>query len=118
MLSVDLIPYTLKFSFAAKTSRSMLRELNIIYVRVSRGSLEGWGECCVLPGLSVDEGIDYSAYDPTILDQIRSLDLDDTTEVMSAVDDIIPQGHRSMKMAIETALLDLQNGVKSENIWK
>ena len=61
MLSVDLYPYTLKFSFSAKTSRNVMKELNTVFIKISNSAADGWGECCVLPGLSIDDEIGLAA---------------------------------------------------------
>lgn len=116
MLSVELIPFTLRFNFSAKTSRSVLRELNTLIVKITDTTVQvsGWGECCVLEGLSADEDIDYHSYDPKILQAIEALVIEADTDVLALVQEVVPPEHRSMQMAVETALLDLQNGGKQE----
>ena len=82
----------------------------MVSVKDDESGLEGWGECCVLPGLSVDEEEDYENYDASLLDSLNDINLSNSTEILNGIQEYIPSEHRSMQMALETALLDLSQG--------
>jgi O-succinylbenzoate synthase len=55
VFSFEIVPYILKFSFPAGTSRGVLREKKTWFLRLSHSDFPGrvgWGECGLLPGLS------------------------------------------------------------------
>ncbi len=110
MITFELIPYTLEFNFDARTSRGAMKELKVIYLKLTNGDITGWGEICSLPGLSIDAEIDYITEAPNYLDTIADLSLSSKKEVYNLVKSKIPPNLPSLRMALETALLDLVNG--------
>lgn len=91
----------LEFKTPATTSRHTLKEHTVYYIFLTQNGLTGTGEAAPLKGLSIDDLPDFEARLQNICDQINtgiSLENIDLTNLPS------------IQFALETALLDLQNG--------
>ncbi|MDH5380792.1 MAG: o-succinylbenzoate synthase [Cyclobacteriaceae bacterium] len=108
MPQIDIVPYNLKFSFEAKTSRGSLLKKQVWFIKVYNDKYNkiGWGECNVIPGLSADGDLGYES----ILNNWKSKFIDfepnSEHEILEFVSETIPNQFPAMKMAFETAFLD------------
>jgi o-succinylbenzoate synthase len=60
---VDVFPWSLEFKHPAKTSRDTLLHKPSWFIKLTdQEGREGWGECSIIPGLSVDEPAAIEAY--------------------------------------------------------
>ncbi len=111
-ISIQLIPHKLRFKFNAGTSRGVLTE-KVSYFLVLKDhdkNVLGIGEAGPLPKLSVD---DYPEFLALASDLLRQLELPSnlTTEtVFEYVSTVIPNKFPSIRLALESALLDYLNG--------
>lgn len=105
--------YTLDFKFDAGTSRGVLTTHNVRYLIISRErdySTFGMGECAPLKGLSIDDRPDLDEKLEEVCKLIsKKNSLEECAEVCNYLEE-----WPSIRFALETALLDLQNGGKRE----
>ncbi|MBN30873.1 MAG: o-succinylbenzoate synthase [Crocinitomicaceae bacterium] len=60
---VDVYPWNLEFKRPAKTSRNILHNKPSWFIKLSdEQGHEGWGECSIIPGLSMDRAIEIETY--------------------------------------------------------
>ncbi len=109
-LVIEIIPYSLAFKFAARTSRGPMTEHNTWILKVwddNQPLVLGYGECAPFEGLSIDHRPDYSQKIKLALKAIDGREipasLDDIATYVSFIDNRLP----SVKMGLETALRDL-----------
>lgn len=97
-LSARVEPKTMVFNRAAGTSRGVITEKKVWFLTVSDGNFTGIGECAPLPGLSPDFA--------TAESMLRELaeTINDYPDWLMNLDE-----YPSVKFALETALLDLDN---------
>jgi o-succinylbenzoate synthase len=116
MLKADYKKHTLIFKFDAGTSRGVLKERDVWYIKIydeTDPSTIGIGECAPLQGLSPDHLPDFEDNLQKVLDNIHSIPTDvDNNELLSAIQKVVPQQFPSICFGLETALLDLKNGGK------
>ena len=115
-MKLEYKPYTLKFKFQAGTSRGVMTEHKVVYIKLTGEDnplVSGIGEVAPLPGLSEDnleENVE-------LLEKIKGV-LEKKTvpitksEAFRLVHDMIPLGNSSLRFGLEVALLDLINGGK------
>lgn len=114
--------HTLQFKFDAGTSRGVLRERDIYFIRIyddRHPNLSGWGECGALSGLSLDDRPDFETHLAHICQKISTSPFD-VNNVWSNPSDIInifctyfvPEIFPSIRFGVETALYDRLNGGK------
>jgi o-succinylbenzoate synthase len=101
MLTVTPHPYALHFKRPAATSRGALRVREIVFLRVERDGVVGWGECGVVPGLSRDDRPDY-------VDAVRLVC--DAVNRGAQPAELDLAALPSVAFGLETALLDLAGG--------
>lgn len=89
---------TMVFKKPAGTSRGVMHDKTVWFLTVSDGDFTGVGECAPLPGLSPD-----FATAETMLHEVAET-IDDYADWLMNLDD-----YPSVKFALETALLDLDN---------
>lgn len=89
---------TLEFVNPAGTSRGVMNEKKVWFLTVSDGDFMGVGECAPLPGLSPD-----FVTAETMLNEVAG-SIDQYADWLSDLDD-----YPSVKFALETAMLDLDN---------
>ncbi|MCS6981613.1 MAG: o-succinylbenzoate synthase [Flavobacteriales bacterium] len=101
-LRLEVYKLTLEFKVPAVTSRHILRQKTFYYILVKNDKgATGIGECAPLEGLS-----------PETPEQVENI-LEELSENVSLWDDYLReglQGYSSVRMGLETALLDLKNG--------
>jgi o-succinylbenzoate synthase len=105
MLQFKITPYTLVFNRPAKTSRNIFDQRKIFLVRLwdsKTPDIVGVGEAAPLAKLSVDDIPDYEAHLTEFCRQLVEFGQTDALDL-----DDFP----SVRFGLETALLDLQNGV-------
>ncbi|SFF89733.1 o-succinylbenzoate synthase [Pontibacter chinhatensis] len=111
-LQLSYTPHTLQFKFDARTSRGAISEHKVYFVNVwdtATPEVYGRGECAPLAGLSID-------YRPDLEHKIRQVvELVNNRQVELSTDAELPQElglqeWSSLRFALETALLDLENG--------
>lgn len=93
--------HLLSFRFEAKTSRESLRFKPTYFIRIydtQNPSVVGWGECGLFKGLSFDDKAEYESKLSQVCREINDISLTDLDE------------WPSIKIGIETAMLDLRNG--------
>ena len=104
MLQYDLIHYPLIFKTPGGTSRGILKTKESWILKIwdpKYPNVVGYGECSIIPGLSVDL-IDKI---PKSLERISSLDFD-----LEPIREEVIRFHPALLFAIEMALLDLKMG--------
>ena len=113
MLTFEFIPHTLHFNFDARTSRGSLKQINTIYLKITdENGVESWGECCRIPGLSIDDNEEYLNLDPGLLNKLQNIPLNSADQILEDISSLVPKEFTSLKMCLETALLDLFHGGK------
>lgn len=108
---LSFIPYTLRFRFAAGTSRGIMQEKTswILALRMHQGdAIAGLGECGPLPGLSPD-GRDLSGDLSQLALELSDLSLEQTESLLKSGKLVKPSAP-SIIFGLETALLDVKNG--------
>ncbi len=105
------LKYRLKFKFVARTSQGCLPKYRKVYYikveSVEKPHIFGIGECSPFPSLSID---DTKNFETNLKKYCRQLSQSENPEDLSTIDKI--QELPSVVFALETALLDLQNGGK------
>jgi o-succinylbenzoate synthase len=116
-LRTALCKQNFAFNFQARTSRGVMRERTSWFVKIwkdGNSNVFGLGECAPLPGLSVDDIVDYEEVLTSLLKQLEKKSensghrlLEDPIQWIGSV---IPSQYPSIIFGLETALLDLVNG--------
>jgi o-succinylbenzoate synthase len=113
-LQTEYHPYTLRFRFPAGTSRGVLREKRVFFVRISDAAnpkAAGIGECGPLPGLSPDDLPDYEELLTGCLGRLRHRVFEPTPEgAMDLAAGCVPSHLPSVRFGLQSALLDLVGG--------
>ncbi|WP_276495791.1 o-succinylbenzoate synthase [Pontibacter litorisediminis] len=111
-LQLSYTPHTLQFKFDARTSRGALSEHKVYFLKVwdaETPEVYGTGECAPLAGLSID-------YRPDLEQKLQQVvELVNNRQVSLSTDAELPQELQlqqwpALRFALETALLDLENG--------
>ena len=96
---VDMFPWNLAFKRPAKTSRDTLTHKPSWFIKLTdENGREGWGECSIIPGLSLDDPAAIAAF----LSEARA------HPPQHAAD--IPKSLPAVQFAFEMALNGLRNG--------
>lgn len=113
-LQTEYHPYTLKFRFPAGTSRGVLREKRVFFIRISdraNPQAAGIGECGPLRGLSPDDLPDYEELLSGYLDRLQHRVFESTQEgALDLAAGCVPTHLPSIRFGVESALLDLAGG--------
>ncbi len=100
MLKAVWTKYTLRFIRQSRTSREILDEKDTYFIKIydtQNPTIEGWGEAALFGGLSADDTPEFTNI------------LDDCCASINDIDiNAIPSS--AIRMGIETALSDLNNG--------
>jgi len=100
MLKAVWTKYTLRFIRQSRTSREILDEKDTYFIKIydtQNPTIEGWGEAALFRGLSADDTPEFTNI------------LDDCCASINDIDiNAIPSS--AIRMGIETALSDLNNG--------
>lgn len=95
-MKYSIIPHTLQFKFAAGTSRGVMHQHKVWYVKLEKLGKIGIGEIAPLPGLSCDWSEDFGDKLPELIEK--------GLENLSSV-----TAYPSVAMGLHTALLSLEN---------
>ncbi|MFY0651734.1 MAG: o-succinylbenzoate synthase [Cyclobacteriaceae bacterium] len=113
-LKLQYLPYNLKFKFDAGTSRGVLREKEVWYIKVfdeDHPKIFGLGEVATIERLSLDYDISFEEELEKLSAAIKEKRLPGTEEeVYELVQELVKVEHPSIAFALETALLDLMHG--------
>ncbi len=114
MFKTDYQKRKLIFKFDAGTSRGVLKEHDVWYMRISSTAIPevyGYGECAPLKSLSIDDIPEFEEQLKKHLIKIEKYAEPNSQEaVFQMVQEIIPVQFPSIRMGFETALLDWLNG--------
>jgi len=113
MLEFSYKKRTLKFTFDAGTSRGVLRERDVYWIKAynPKTGISGWGEAAPLTGLSLDFRSDFEQVLKGYLERISEIVWpDDEVQVLNLIQDFIPVDLPSIRFGIEMAVLDFING--------
>ncbi len=106
----------LLFKSEAKTSRGSLHERIVWYITLwnkKNPDVRGIGECAPLPQLSTDDRPDFESYLKEVCKKIARKEIPkDTNDVFKLVTEMVEPIYPSIRLGLETALLDLNNGGK------
>ncbi len=108
-MKVEIVKHKLNFKFVAGTSRGTMTSKDSFFIKLydqANPAIFGIGECSPLVGLSPDLKGNLSAM---IQQSIKSISQIDDLNLIH-IYDIIPNTYPALQFAIETAILDLQNG--------
>ena len=110
------VPYTLKFKFAAGTSRGTLTEKETWFVKAwepSNPSVYGLGEVGPLKGLSEDYSVDFGHALNRVCHLLEFLEIPGSGNgVLELINEQVSPSLPSVRFGLETALLDLIHGGK------
>jgi len=116
MLKLEYKEYTLDFKFEAGTSRGVLTKHSVIFIKIydpANPEMFGLGEAAPLPNLSPDNLDDIRETLDSRLSRIEKMSVPtNEAEVFHMVNELVDVEIPSLRMALETALLDLMNGGK------
>ena len=108
MLQARWIPYQLRFTFRAGTSRGVMTDRDTYFLLVSDGENTGIGECSPLKELSIDDLSELpTQLDKTVVQLQRTAPFADETAIDRWLQQHIPQTFPALRFGAETALLDL-----------
>lgn len=114
-MKIELIPYHLEFKVPAGTSRGVLKDKKIWFVKIFSpdNSFFGLGEVSILPNLSIDDVPDL---EQLLIQEIEKFQLNtiptSVGEIFELVHAQISNTLPAIRFALETALLDLFYGGK------
>ncbi|PRY15384.1 o-succinylbenzoate synthase [Pontibacter ummariensis] len=111
-LRLSYTPHTLKFKFDARTSRGAITAHQVYYLKLwqeEEQAIVGTGECAPLAGLSIDyrPELEQKIKEVTRLVNTGAVSLQAGTPFPEALD---LEAWPALRFALETALLDLQQG--------
>ena len=111
MIQIQSCKYNLKFRFRAGTSRGVMEDRNtwFVIIKDTETGHSGYGECSPLKGLSIDYSTDFTI----LLDKFcKSVEVYVNDKGLKDELTLVPSVFPSVRMGLETALLDLKNGGK------
>lgn len=109
---LSLIPHTLRFRFNARTSRGAINSHRVWYLVLKNSEspeLTGIGECAPLPGLS-PEAAEVEVGLTQLFGAFLKKKPATEAAVLEIAEGFTAEKYPSIKFALETALLDYQNG--------
>jgi len=113
-LAYAYYPYTLQFTFAAGTSRGVLREKKTWFLKLwdeQTPEVFGLGEAGPLVGLSIDDRPEMRAVLEGLQERIAQADVPtNVEEVYPWVQGLVSAEWPSIRFGLETAMLDLLHG--------
>lgn len=117
MLKLEYKPYTLDFKFEARTSRGVMRNHNILILKIydkDKPEIYGLGEVAPLPGLSEEKLSDTESCLHLVSNRISAHELPlSMGGCLDLASKLCPEHYSSVIFGLETALLDLlSNGSK------
>lgn len=113
-LKFEVIPYVLKFTFTAGTSRGSFTEKETWLIKAydpSKPDQVAWGEAGPLKGLSEDYSPDFLSKLTSFLSQVEGIETPDNQgDILEFASEVIPADFPSIRFGLETVLLDYLNG--------
>ncbi|VXD15837.1 o-succinylbenzoate synthase [Marinoscillum sp. 108] len=114
MLKLEYRDYTLDFKFEAGTSRGILKDHPIVLLKIydsEHSEVYGLGEAAPLHNLSPEKVEDVKEALAALSPKLKSIPMPDSEEeVFGLVSRLVLPTLPSLRMALETAFLDLING--------
>lgn len=115
-LKLLFTPYTLKFNFDAGTSRGVLREKEVWFLKLfeeGNNTIYGMGEVATIERLSVDYNASFEDALAKIARALSRYNLpNNAEEILAFVSELVPESLPAIRFGLETAMLDLLNGGK------
>ena len=111
LMQIDVIKYRLNFKFSAGTSRGTMTSKDSWFLKLYQQDKSrdfGIGEFGPLDGLSPDLNKDINA---ALADCIKSFSKTENPSILDVLE-LIPSNFPALRFAMETAILDFQNGGK------
>jgi L-alanine-DL-glutamate epimerase-like enolase superfamily enzyme len=112
-LKLLFTPYQLKFNFDAGTSRGVLKEKEVWFLKVFEGNkknIYGIGEVATIIRLSADYNASFQDELAKITAALSKYNLpNNSEEILTFVSELVPERLPSIRFALETAMLDLLN---------
>jgi O-succinylbenzoate synthase len=112
-LVIEIVPYTLNFMFAARTSRGPINEHSTWFLKIwddQNATLVGYGECAPFEGMSIDDTPDFEQRLRASLRKIagekQPNSLEQIANYVNHIDEKLP----SVRFGLETAMRDLFYG--------
>ncbi|MGV3639872.1 MAG: o-succinylbenzoate synthase, partial [Adhaeribacter sp.] len=109
---LQIIPHQLQFKFKARTSRGAMQQHQVYYLKLTHAGepgRAGVGECAPLPGLSPEQGPDFSGRMAAMVKDINfRLQNHPDSSLESVIYDPEIKAFPSLVFALETAWLDWQ----------
>ena len=116
MLKLEYKDYTLDFKFEAGTSRGVLTKHSVFFIKIyddQQPDVFGLGEAAPLPNLSPEKLTDVEETLKDLSTKLSKFNIPSNEEdVFYIVNSLVSRELPSVRMALETALLDLMNGGK------
>lgn len=115
-LQLTIRPHQLQFKFDARTSRGAMRTHQVYYVMLSdsdQPEKTGIGECAPLPGLSIDARPDLETKLSQLAQEVRE-HCTSANELEELIRSERLQAWPAIRFALETALLDLEQGGRKQ----
>lgn len=114
MLKLEYKDYTLDFKFDAGTSRGILRQHRVVFLKIyqsSKPEIAGYGEVAPLVGLSPETVEEVMEALPIVMEKLAKHAMPiDEDDVWHLVDHLASMDLPSLRFGLESALLDLVNG--------
>ncbi|MFT7159999.1 MAG: o-succinylbenzoate synthase [Bacteroidia bacterium] len=113
-LKLLFTPYILKFNFDAGTSRGVLKEKEVWFLKLFKegnNATYGIGEVATIERLSVDYNVSFEDVLVKISAALSRCNLpNNSDEIFAFVQELVPEQLPAVRFALETAMLDLLNG--------
>lgn len=107
-MKLEVKPYTLKFSFDARTSRGAMTERKVWFLKLTIGNTSGQGEVAPIPRLSPEDvNLVPGKLEELTAEVARATDLESLEDLLHDLD-----GFPSIRFGLEMCILDLKNGGK------
>ncbi len=113
MLKLEYKPYTLDFKFEARTSRGLMPNHTVVFIRLfdsDRPEIAGFGEVAPLPGLSEEKVEDVMETMKLVQERADGKVVPSSIgRCLDLAERLCPEKYSSIIFGLETALLDLWN---------
>ena len=112
-LKIEVVPHELEFLFEAGTSRGVLRNKKVWYLKVTddnNSGVIGWGEAGPLSELSIDDVPDFESRLKAVVHSFQGKPIPIGINEVNQLLQEIPEKLPSVRFGMETALLDLVHG--------
>lgn len=110
-MKLEVKPYTLNFTFEARTSRGAMRHRQVWFLEITHAGTKGVGEAAPIPGLSPErmEEVEEALRElPNALANVQPPGTE--AEALGLAASLVPEQLPSVRFALEVALLDWLHG--------